>query len=139
MNKMLTIDGNEAVASVAFRVSEVIAIYPITPSSGMGELSDEWAAQGKTNIWGSVPKVVELQSEGGAAGTVHGALQAGALATSASLVVRQNAARVWEGAWLANSQRFASIARSARSLRRFAWAGVGMTNGIARMSFISTS
>ena len=82
MNKMLTIDGNEAVASVAFRVSEVIAIYPITPSSGMGELSDEWAAQGKTNIWGSVPKVVELQSEGGAAGTVHGALQAGALATT---------------------------------------------------------
>jgi pyruvate-ferredoxin/flavodoxin oxidoreductase len=82
MNKMLTIDGNEAVASVAFRVSEVIAIYPITPSSGMGELSDEWAAQGKTNIWGSVPRVVELQSEGGAAGTVHGALQAGALATT---------------------------------------------------------
>ncbi|MGE5471378.1 MAG: pyruvate:ferredoxin (flavodoxin) oxidoreductase [Bacteroidota bacterium] len=82
MNKMLTIDGNEAVASVAFRVSEVIAIYPITPSSGMGELSDEWAAQGRTNLWGSVPKVVELQSEGGAAGAVHGALQAGALATT---------------------------------------------------------
>ena len=82
MNKMLTIDGNEAVAHVAFRVSEVIAIYPITPSSGMGELSDEWAAQGKANIWGSVPRVVELQSEGGAAGTVHGALQAGALATT---------------------------------------------------------
>ncbi|HRH13727.1 MAG TPA: pyruvate:ferredoxin (flavodoxin) oxidoreductase [Azonexus sp.] len=82
MTKMLTIDGNEAVASVAFRVSEVIAIYPITPSSGMGELSDEWAAQGKANIWGSIPKVVELQSEGGAAGTVHGALQAGALATT---------------------------------------------------------
>ncbi len=82
MNKMLTIDGNEAVASVAFRVSEVIAIYPITPSSGMGELSDEWAAAGRVNIWGSVPRVVELQSEGGAAGTVHGALQAGALATT---------------------------------------------------------
>jgi len=82
MNKMLTIDGNEAVASVAFRVSEVIAIYPITPSSVMGELSDEWSAQGKVNIWGSVPRVVELQSEGGAAGTVHGALQAGALATT---------------------------------------------------------
>ena len=82
MNKMLTIDGNEAVALVAFRVSEVIAIYPITPSSGMGELSDEWAAQGQANLWGSVPKVVELQSEGGAAGTVHGALQAGALATT---------------------------------------------------------
>ena len=82
MNKMLTIDGNEAVANVAYRVSEVIAIYPITPSSGMGELSDEWAAQGKTNVWGCVPRVVELQSEGGAAGTVHGALQAGALATT---------------------------------------------------------
>ncbi|MBS0554119.1 MAG: pyruvate:ferredoxin (flavodoxin) oxidoreductase, partial [Proteobacteria bacterium] len=82
MKHMFTIDGNEAAASVAFRVSEVIAIYPITPSSNMGELSDEWAAQGKPNIWGSVPKVVELQSEGGAAGTVHGALQAGALATT---------------------------------------------------------
>ncbi|MFZ2973993.1 MAG: pyruvate:ferredoxin (flavodoxin) oxidoreductase [Ferribacterium limneticum] len=82
MNKMLTIDGNEAVANVAYRVSEVIAIYPITPSSGMGELSDEWAAQGKTNVWDCVPRVVELQSEGGAAGTVHGALQAGSLATT---------------------------------------------------------
>ncbi|KAF4533642.1 hypothetical protein B566_EDAN005689 [Ephemera danica] len=79
---MLTIDGNEAVANVAYRVSEVIAIYPITPSSGMGELSDEWAAQGLPNLWGSVPRVVELQSEGGAAGAVHGALQAGALATT---------------------------------------------------------
>ena len=82
MNCMLTIDGNEAVANVAYRVSEVIAIYPITPSSGMGELSDEWAAQGRRNLWGTVPSVVELQSEGGAAGTVHGALQAGALATT---------------------------------------------------------
>ncbi|MGE0012233.1 MAG: pyruvate:ferredoxin (flavodoxin) oxidoreductase [Azoarcus sp.] len=82
MNLMLTIDGNEAVANVAYRVSEVIAIYPITPSSGMGELSDEWASQGKTNVWGCVPRVVELQSEGGAAGTVHGALQGGALATT---------------------------------------------------------
>jgi pyruvate-ferredoxin/flavodoxin oxidoreductase len=82
MTKMLTIDGNEAVANVAYRVSEVIAIYPITPSSGMGELSDEWAAQGLPNLWGSVPRVVELQSEGGAAGAVHGALQAGALATT---------------------------------------------------------
>ncbi len=82
MNSMLTIDGNEAVANVAYRVSEVIAIYPITPSSGMGELSDEWAAQGRRNLWGTVPAVVELQSEGGAAGAVHGALQAGALATT---------------------------------------------------------
>ena len=82
MNTRITIDGNEAAASVAFRASEVIAIYPITPSSNMGELADEWAAHGKANIWGSVPRVVEMQSEGGAAGAVHGALQAGALATT---------------------------------------------------------
>ncbi|MDX9884632.1 pyruvate:ferredoxin (flavodoxin) oxidoreductase [Thauera sp.] len=82
MTTKITIDGNEAAASVAFRASEVIAIYPITPSSNMGELADEWAAHGKTNIWGSVPRVVEMQSEGGAAGAVHGALQAGALATT---------------------------------------------------------
>ncbi|HZX33077.1 MAG TPA: 2-oxoacid:acceptor oxidoreductase family protein, partial [Rhodocyclaceae bacterium] len=82
MKTMVTIDGNEAVASVAFRASELIAIYPITPSSAMGELADEWAAAGRSNLWGSVPKVVEMQSEGGAAGAVHGALQAGALATT---------------------------------------------------------
>ncbi|HYV67207.1 MAG TPA: pyruvate:ferredoxin (flavodoxin) oxidoreductase, partial [Myxococcales bacterium] len=76
------VDGNEAAASVAHRVSEVIAIYPITPSSNMGELADEWSAAGRTNIWGTVPEVVEMQSEGGAAGAVHGALQAGALSTT---------------------------------------------------------
>ena len=76
------IDGNEAAASVAYRASEVIAIYPITPSSPMGELSDEWASQGKPNLWGNVPDVVEMQSEGGAAGAIHGALQAGALGTT---------------------------------------------------------
>src|SRR5688572_27452877 len=75
-------DGNEAVASVAYRLNEVIGIYPITPASAMGELSDEWASRGRANLWGSVPTVVEMQSEGGAAGTVHGALQAGALATT---------------------------------------------------------
>ncbi len=80
--RRVTIDGNEAAALVAHRVSEVIAIYPITPSSNMGELSDEWSARGKTNVWGQVPEVVEMQSEGGAAGAVHGALQAGALATT---------------------------------------------------------
>jgi pyruvate-ferredoxin/flavodoxin oxidoreductase len=80
--KMITIDGNEAAASIAHRVSEVIAIYPITPSSNMGELSDEWSAKGKKNIWGTVPLVAELQSEGGAAGSVHGALQTGALSTT---------------------------------------------------------
>src|SRR5512133_405447 len=79
---MLTLDGNEAAASVAHRVSEVIAIYPITPSSPMGEFSDEWSAKGKKNIWGTVPSVTEMQSEGGAAGAVHGALQAGARPTT---------------------------------------------------------
>jgi len=77
-----TIDGNTAVAQVAYRVNEVCAIYPITPSSTMAELADEWAAQGLTNIWGGVPVVQEMQSEGGAAGAVHGALQSGALTTT---------------------------------------------------------
>src|SRR5512144_1661434 len=77
-----TIDGNEAAASVAHRTNEVIAIYPITPSSTMGEHADEWSAKGKTNIWGTVPLVVEMQSEGGAAGAVHGALQTGSLTTT---------------------------------------------------------
>lgn len=80
--RRITVDGNEAAASVAHRVSEVLAIYPITPSSPMGELSDEWSAAGRTNIWGQVPVVVEMQSEGGAAGALHGALQAGALAST---------------------------------------------------------
>ena len=79
---MITVDGNEAAASVAHRLSEVIAIYPITPSSNMGEFADEWSAQGRKNIWGIVPDVIEMQSEGGAAGAVHGALQAGALTTT---------------------------------------------------------
>ena len=78
----ITIDGNEAAASIAHRMSEVIAIYPITPSSNMGELADEWSSQGKKNLWGNVPDVVEMQSEAGAAGAVHGALQAGALTTT---------------------------------------------------------
>ncbi|MBI4865996.1 MAG: pyruvate:ferredoxin (flavodoxin) oxidoreductase [Candidatus Wallbacteria bacterium] len=77
-----TMDGNEAVAHVAHRLNEVIAIYPITPSSAMGEWADAWAAEGVPNIWGTVPSVVEMQSEGGAAGAVHGALQTGALATT---------------------------------------------------------
>src|ERR1700749_4820348 len=78
----VTIDGNEAVAHVAYHVSEVAAIYPITPSSPMGESSDAWAAIGDKNIWGTVPAVVEMQSEAGAAGALHGALQGGALATT---------------------------------------------------------
>ena len=76
------VDGNEAAAAVAYGTSEVIAIYPITPASGMGELSDAWSAAGVPNVWGDVPQVIELQSEAGAAGTLHGALQAGALATT---------------------------------------------------------
>jgi pyruvate-ferredoxin/flavodoxin oxidoreductase len=78
----ITVDGNEAVASVAHRTNEVIAIYPITPSSNMGEWADEWSAKGKKNVWGTIPTVTEMQSEGGAAGAVHGALQAGALTTT---------------------------------------------------------
>ena len=77
-----TIDGNEAAASVAYRLNEVCCIYPITPSSPMAELADEWSSQGKPNVWGTVPGVVEMQSEGGAAGALHGALQSGALATT---------------------------------------------------------
>ncbi len=81
-NRSVTIDGNEAAAHVAFKTNEVIAIYPITPSSPMGESADEWAAKHQTNIWGMTPIVRELQSEGGAAGTVHGSLQTGALTTT---------------------------------------------------------
>jgi len=76
------LDGNEAVASVAYRLNEVIAIYPITPASPMGEWADQWNEEGRKNVWGAVPTVIEMQSEGGAAGTLHGALQAGALGTT---------------------------------------------------------
>ena len=82
MTNYLNLDGNEAAARMAFLTNEVIAIYPITPSSNMGEWADEWASQGKTNLWGSVPRIIEMQSEGGAAGALHGALTSGALATS---------------------------------------------------------
>ncbi len=78
----LVLDGNEAAALVAHKTSEVVAIYPITPASAMGELADEWSAKGKPNLWGDVPAVIEMQSEGGAAGAVHGALQAGSLTTT---------------------------------------------------------
>ena len=78
----VTIDGNQAAAHVAHRINEVIAIYPITPSSNMGEWADEWSAAGQKNIWGTIPDVVEMQSEGGAAGAVHGALTTGALTTT---------------------------------------------------------
>lgn len=80
--EFMTLDANEAVARVAYKLNEVIAIYPITPSSAMGEWSDEWAANQQPNLWGTIPKVVEMQSEAGAAGTVHGALQVGSLTTT---------------------------------------------------------
>ncbi|MGF2040131.1 MAG: pyruvate:ferredoxin (flavodoxin) oxidoreductase [Nostoc sp. CmiVER01] len=83
MNKTFaTIDGNEAVARVAYKLNEVIAIYPITPSSAMGEWADAWSAEGRPNLWGTIPSVVQMQSEGGAAGAVHGALQTGSLSTT---------------------------------------------------------
>jgi pyruvate-ferredoxin/flavodoxin oxidoreductase len=82
LEPMITIDGNTACATLAHRLSEVIAIYPITPSSPMGDLTDSWSANGRPNLWGAVPQVIEMQSEAGAAGAVHGALQRGALATT---------------------------------------------------------
>lgn len=82
VDNRITIDGNEAAAQVAYACSEVIAIYPITPSSGMSELSDQWSSEGKPNLWGSVPRVIEMQSEGGVVGALHGALQTGALGTT---------------------------------------------------------
>jgi pyruvate-ferredoxin/flavodoxin oxidoreductase len=81
-NQVVTIDGNEAAAYVAHKTNDVIAIYPITPASPMGELADAWSATGRPNLWGEVPEVIEMQSEAGAAGAVHGALQAGALTTT---------------------------------------------------------
>jgi pyruvate-ferredoxin/flavodoxin oxidoreductase len=81
-SRRVTVDGNDACAAVAYRLSDIIAIYPITPSSGMAEAADAWSAAGRPNLWGAVPSVVEMQSEGGAAGAVHGALQGGGLATT---------------------------------------------------------
>ena len=80
--QFVTVEGNEAAASVAYQLSEVIAIYPITPASPMGEMADSWSAAGRPNLFGTVPEVLEMQSEAGAAATVHGALQAGALSTT---------------------------------------------------------
>jgi pyruvate-ferredoxin/flavodoxin oxidoreductase len=81
-DQLVTLDGNEAAAHIAYATNEVIAIYPITPASPMGEWSDLWSARGKKNIWGTTPRVVEMQAEGGAAGAVHGSLQSGALTTT---------------------------------------------------------
>jgi pyruvate-ferredoxin/flavodoxin oxidoreductase len=82
MDRIATLDGNAAVADIAYRINDVCAIFPITPSSPMAELADEWSAEGRPNLWGTVPVVQEMQAEGGAAGAVHGALQAGALTTT---------------------------------------------------------
>ena len=82
MAEMITVDGNEATARIAYKVNEVIAIYPITPSSPMAEEADIWAAQEKKNLWGSIPLIMEMQSEAGASGAVHGSLQRGALTTT---------------------------------------------------------
>src|SRR6186997_3029910 len=76
------VDGNEAAASVAYALSELVTLYPITPSSPMGEFADAWASAGRTNLWGMVPRVIQMQSEGGAAGAMHGALQTGSQATT---------------------------------------------------------
>src|SRR5690606_24536628 len=76
------VDGNEAVAEIAHMLSEVIGIYPITPASTMGELADQWSSDGRKNIFGTVPEIIEMQSEAGAAGAVHGALQMGSLSTT---------------------------------------------------------
>jgi len=82
VSELITIDGNEAAAIIAHLCNEVIAIYPITPASPMGEWADEWSSQGQVNLWGTVPEVIEMQSEAGAAGAIHGALQSGAMATT---------------------------------------------------------
>ena len=81
-SKTVTIDGNQAAATIAYQTSEVIGIYPITPASPMGEWADEWASRQHKNLWGSIPEIIEMQSEGGAAGAIHGALQTGALTTT---------------------------------------------------------
>jgi len=81
-NEMVMTDANEATAYVAYRLNEVIAIYPITPSSPMGEYADQWMSERVPNLWGTIPSVMEMQSEGGAAGAIHGSLQAGALSTT---------------------------------------------------------
>src|SRR6266545_1160496 len=80
--RWITVDGNDACAAMAYQLSDVIAIYPITPSSSMAEAADAWAAARRPNLWGAIPSVVEMQSEGGAAGAVHGALQTGAMTTT---------------------------------------------------------
>ena len=87
--RTLTIDGNQAAAEIAHLTNEVIAIYPITPASPMGEWADEWSSRSRPNLWGTVPRIIEMQSEGGAAGTIHGALQTGSLSTTFTIKSRK--------------------------------------------------
>jgi Pyruvate flavodoxin/ferredoxin oxidoreductase, thiamine diP-bdg len=108
--RFVTVDGNEAAAYVAHKLSEVIAIYPITPSSTMG---DQWSAEHQTNIWSSVPHVIEMQSEGGAAGAVHGALQTGSLTTTFSMSQR----RVPDPAAFERAHYIRTLARSSQTYR----------------------
>ncbi|MFN7898306.1 MAG: pyruvate:ferredoxin (flavodoxin) oxidoreductase [Synechococcaceae cyanobacterium] len=120
---LVTIDGNEAVARVAYRLSEVIAIYPITPATPMGEWADSWSAAGQPNLWGAVPTVVQMQSEGGAAGCVHGALQTGCLTTTFTasqglLLMIPNLYR-WVGELLPMVVHVASRALAAQALSIF--------------------
>ncbi|MFO0017924.1 MAG: hypothetical protein ACK52U_15385, partial [Synechococcaceae cyanobacterium] len=120
---LVTIDGNEAVARVAYRLSEVIAIYPITPATPMGEWADSWSAAGQPNLWGAVPTVVQMQSEGGAAGCVHGALQTGSLTTTFTasqglLLMIPNLYR-WVGELLPVVVHVASRALAAQALSIF--------------------
>src|SRR5512137_2773767 len=116
--RRITIDGNEAAASVAHRVSEVIAIYPITPSSNMGELADAWSAHGQKNIWGLVPQVVEMQSEAGAAGAVHGALQTTFTASQGLLLMIPNMYKI-AGELLPFTMHVAARAVAAHALSIF--------------------
>ena len=106
-SQTLTIDGNQAAAEIAHMTNEVIAIYPITPASPMGEWADEWSSRNRPNLWGSIPTITEMQSEGGAAGTIHGSLQAGALTTTFTasqglllmIIIRLQPVRWWTSMW----------------------------------------
>ena len=109
------VDGNEAAALVAHRLSEVVAIYPITPASPMGELADTWSAAGRPNLWGQVPEVVELQSEAGAAGVLHGAVLKGALAPTFTATRRTLAGRAAARASAGNGRYSRTVTSPTRS------------------------
>ena len=118
MKQHTTIDGNEAAAYVAYKTNEVIAIYPITPSSSMGESADAWAAVDQKNIWGMTPLVREMQSEGGAAGAVHGTLQTGSLTTTFTVEPRLAVLMIPNMYKIAGEQTSTVFHIAARSLKR---------------------